>query len=131
MSSLETSPQKGEIGAALAQFAGSLDHISAREITQAIEQERDLTNHPPPVSNNKGRSTMSMEQAILEAVRSLPLDKQQEILVHATRLRNEARPKQPFQSVKGILAGRSSSISAEYIDQTRREMWKNFPREDV
>ena len=36
MSSLETSPQKGEIGAALAQFAGSLDHISAREMTQAF-----------------------------------------------------------------------------------------------
>ncbi|MFN7934536.1 MAG: hypothetical protein U0R19_14490 [Bryobacteraceae bacterium] len=74
---------------------------------------------------------MSIEQAILEAVRSLPIEKQQEILGHATRLRDEARPKQPFQSVKGILGGRGISISAEDIDQARREMWKNFPREDV
>jgi hypothetical protein len=32
---------------------------------------------------------MSLEQAILEAVRALPVDKQQEILNHAARLRVE------------------------------------------
>jgi len=36
---------------------------------------------------------MSVEQAILEAVRALPAAKQQEILSHATRLREEAAPK--------------------------------------
>ena len=74
---------------------------------------------------------MSVEQAILEAVRSLPFDKQQEVLSHATRLRDEATDKTPFQSIKGILAGRGISIAAEDIDEARREMWKNFPREDV
>lgn len=39
VSSLEASAQKGETGAALARFAGSLDHLSAREMTQAIEEE--------------------------------------------------------------------------------------------
>ena len=74
---------------------------------------------------------MSVEQAILEAVRSLPVDKQHEVLSHATRLRDEATPKKPFKSIKGILAGRGISISAEEIDEARREMWKNFPREDI
>lgn len=74
---------------------------------------------------------MSVEQAILEAVRSLPVDKQQEVLSHATRLRDEATPKKPFKSIKGILAGRGISISAEEIEEARREMWKNFPREDI
>lgn len=74
---------------------------------------------------------MSVEQAILESVRSWPFDKQQEVLGHATRLRDEAIPKQPFKNIKGILAGRGISISAEDIDEARREMWKNFPRVDI
>lgn len=74
---------------------------------------------------------MSVEQAILEAVRTLPLDKQQEILSHATRLRDQTAPKMPFQSIKGILAGRGISVSADDIDEARREMWKNFPKEDI
>jgi hypothetical protein len=74
---------------------------------------------------------MSVEQAILDAVRSLPFDKQQEVLSHATRLRDEAAPKKPFRSIKGNLAGRGISVSAADIDEARREMWKSFPREDI
>ena len=74
---------------------------------------------------------MSVEQAVLEALRSLPSDKQQEILTHATRLRDEATPRKPFKSIEGILAGRGISISADNIDEMRREMWKDFPREDI
>jgi hypothetical protein len=74
---------------------------------------------------------MSFEQAILDAVRSLPFEKQQEILSHANRLRLEAAPKKTFRSIKGILAGRGISVSAEDINEARREMWKNFPREDI
>jgi hypothetical protein len=39
---------------------------------------------------------MSLEQAILEAVRALPAEKQEEILSHATRLRDETTEKKPF-----------------------------------
>jgi hypothetical protein len=74
---------------------------------------------------------MSVEQAILEAVRALPADKQQEILSHATRLREEAAPKKPFKSIKGLWADLGISLSAEEIDENQREMWKNFPREDI
>ena len=74
---------------------------------------------------------MSVEQAILEAIKALPTDKQQEILSHATRLRDEAIPRKPFKSVKGLWADLGISLSAEEIDENRREMSKNFPREDV
>lgn len=39
VSSLERSAVKGESGAALAPFAGSLDDVSAHEMAQAIEEE--------------------------------------------------------------------------------------------
>jgi hypothetical protein len=74
---------------------------------------------------------MSVEQAILEAVRALPPDKQQEILSHATRLREETGPKKPFKSVKGLWSHLGISLSAEEIEENQREMWKNFPREDI
>ena len=67
---------------------------------------------------------MSLEQAILEAVRTLPAEKQQEILSHATRLRDEAARKKPFKSGKGLWAGLGISLSADDIDENQREMWK-------
>jgi 2-oxo-4-hydroxy-4-carboxy--5-ureidoimidazoline (OHCU) decarboxylase len=77
------------------------------------------------------RVAMSLEQAILEAVRTLPAEKQQEILSHATRLREEAAGKKPFKSVKGLWEGLGISLSAADIEQNQREMLKNFPREDI
>lgn len=77
---------------------------------------------------------MSIEQAILEAVRALPVDQQKEILLHVTRLREEREesvPKKPFKSVKGLWADLGITLSAEEIDENQREMWKNFPREDI
>lgn len=75
---------------------------------------------------------MSVEQAIAEKVRDLPEDKQREVLDHVNRLLAEnPGPKRPFKSIKGLWAGHGISISAEEIDEMRREMWKNFPREDI
>ena len=74
---------------------------------------------------------MSIEQQILEAVRDLPDEKQHEILSHATRLREEIGTKKPFKSIEGLWADLNISLSAEEIDENQREMWKNFPREDI
>jgi hypothetical protein len=74
---------------------------------------------------------ISLEQAILEAVRSLPSDKQREVLGHATRLREQNFSQKPFRSIKGLWADLGVSMAAEEIEETRRAMWKNFPREDV
>ena len=74
---------------------------------------------------------MSVEQAILEAVRNLSADKQQEILSHATRLCYETATKKPFKSIKGLWSDLGVSLSVEDIDANQREMWKNFPRADI
>jgi len=74
---------------------------------------------------------MSLEQAILEAVRTLPVEKQQEVLNHAARLRDEAGGKIPFKSVKSLWADLGISLSAEEIEENRRDMWRNFPTEDI
>ena len=74
---------------------------------------------------------MSLEEAILEAVRALPPDKQNEVLKHATRLRDEATSSTSRGSIKGLWADLGIALSAEEIDRSRREMWKNFAREDI
>jgi hypothetical protein len=79
----------------------------------------------------KLRFAMSLEQAILEVIRALPAEKQQEILTHATGLRDQAAKRKPFRSVKGLWADLGVSLSADEIQENQREMWKNFPREDI
>ena len=74
---------------------------------------------------------MSLEQAILNVVRALPHDQQQEILNHATRLRDRSTPGKALKSVKGLWADLGVSVSAEELDVNRREMWKNFPSDDI
>ena len=74
---------------------------------------------------------MSLEQAILEAVRALPAEKQQEVLNHAARLRDEAGRKSPFKSIKGLWADLGISLSHDEIEENQRDIWRNFPREDI
>ena len=74
---------------------------------------------------------MSLEQAILEAVRALTPEKQQEILLHATRLRQPPGDSRPRRSVRGLWADLGVSLSAEELRENRREMWRDFPREDI
>lgn len=73
---------------------------------------------------------MTIEQSLIDAVRALPPNKQQELLDHANRLREDAAPR-PRKSGKGLWADLNISLSAEDIDEVQREMWKNFPREDI
>ncbi len=74
---------------------------------------------------------MSLEHAILEPVRALPAEKQQEVLNHAAKLRDEAGRKNPFKSVRGLWADLGVSLSSEEIEENRRDMWQNFPRRET
>jgi hypothetical protein len=60
--------------------------------------------------------------AILDAVRALPAEKQQETLSHAARLRDEAVKKRPFNSVRGLWADLVVSLSAGEIEDHQRDM---------
>ena len=72
---------------------------------------------------------MTLEQSILEAIRSLPSDKQRELLEHANKLRQASAAKGPRRSAKGLWSDLAISLSAGEIDEARREIWKNFPRD--
>ena len=39
--------------------------------------------------------------------------------------------KKPFQSVEGLWGDLGISLSAEEIEENKREMWRNFQREDI
>ncbi|MBL8164188.1 MAG: hypothetical protein JNJ61_19535 [Anaerolineae bacterium] len=52
---------------------------------------------------------------------------------HKLEQETESEPPKARRSSYGTLAGlwEGVSVSAEDIDEARREMWKNFPREDI
>ncbi|MBL8234075.1 MAG: hypothetical protein JNL98_36600 [Bryobacterales bacterium] len=74
---------------------------------------------------------MTTEQEILEKVRALPVEKQQEVLRFADSLVQPATPKSQLRSPRGLWADLDVNISEEDIAELRREMWKNFPRDDI
>lgn len=73
---------------------------------------------------------MNIEQAVLEKLRQLPVDKQQELLNFADFLYQNT-PKTPLHSVRGLCADLAVDITEEDITQARQEMWGNFPRDIV
>ena len=74
---------------------------------------------------------MTLEQEILDAVRALPADRRRELLDQVSRLRDEAtQPPKPRKSGRGLWADLNMAISAEVIDEARREMWKTFVKDD-
>jgi len=72
---------------------------------------------------------MTLEESILDTVRSLPPEKQERILAFAQELK--AEPKRSLESCYGILSDLNIRLSAEEIDEAEREMWSGFPRDDI
>ena len=79
----------------------------------------------------QGDKDMNIEQAVLEKLRQLPIDKQQELLNFAEFLYQKNIPKSPLRSVRGLCADLAVDITEEDITQARQEMWGNFPRDIV
>ena len=74
---------------------------------------------------------MTTWELIAERAKELPADKQQELLDFAEFLRVRAPMKPPLRSSAGLWEGLGINITGEDIDEARREMWGNFPREDI
>ncbi|MCA6596730.1 MAG: hypothetical protein ACK6DE_01425 [Pseudanabaena sp.] len=78
---------------------------------------------------------MTIEQAVLENLRELPKEKQQQVLDFVTFLKQQTIAKlEPSsqgvrKSYKGLWADLGINITDEDIAETRQEMWGNFPRE--
>lgn len=72
---------------------------------------------------------MNIEQNVIEKLRQLPVEKQQELLDFAEFLHQKNAIKPKLQSIKGLCADLKIDITEEDIDRAREEMWGNFPRE--
>ena len=73
----------------------------------------------------------TLEQSIIEAVRTLSLEKQRKILAHAEKLRADSQKLKPRWSGKGLWADLNITLTAEELEENQHEMWKNFPRDDI
>ena len=73
---------------------------------------------------------MTVVESIIERVENLPVERQRELLNFTEYLeyKEKSNGGKPRRSLEGMWKG--VDISAEDIDEARREMWGNFPRED-
>jgi hypothetical protein len=75
---------------------------------------------------------MTIEQTVLEKFRILPPEKQQEVLDFVEFLeQRRPSPKRPRRQWIGMASDLGVDLTEEDIAEARREMWGNFPREDV
>jgi len=77
--------------------------------------------------------TPDLQQALDVTLMLSPLDKVRLVEQLMVTLEDELRPgrkrKKPRRSLYGLWS--DVRISAEEIDEARRELWANFPREDI
>jgi mRNA-degrading endonuclease RelE of RelBE toxin-antitoxin system len=70
---------------------------------------------------------MTVEQKVLEKLRELPPQRQEEVLAYISHLQEKTR--QPRRSLAGLWADLDVNVSEKDISRARREMWGNFPRD--
>jgi Protein of unknown function (DUF2281) len=72
---------------------------------------------------------MTVEEQVLEKLRELPPEKQQEVLQFVDSLQKQKSAKKPLRSLEGLWADLDIHITEEDIAKARREVWGNFPRD--
>ena len=72
---------------------------------------------------------MSIEEMVVEGLRELAPEKQQEVLHFVESLKVAEPSVKPFRGVGGLWEHLGIEITEEDIAQARREMWGNFPRD--
>jgi hypothetical protein len=72
---------------------------------------------------------MSIEEIVVEKLRNLPAEKQQEVLQFVDSLEGNTEERKPLRSLEGLWAGMGFEITEEDIAEARKEMWGNFPRD--
>lgn len=77
---------------------------------------------------NFGRIIMSIEKSVIERLASLTPEQQRKLLEFLNSLEGETG-KAPRRSMRGLFADLGVTISEEDIEEARREMWGNFPRD--
>ena len=75
---------------------------------------------------------MSIEQQVIEKLHSLPAEMQKEVLDFVALLEHRYRGRRPSRRrILGSAADLHVDLTEEDIAEARREMWGNFPRDDI
>ena len=72
---------------------------------------------------------MTIEQAVVEKLRALPVEKQREVLDFVEFLQGKSAPPRRRHNPIGLCADLNVDITEADIAEARREMWGNFPRD--
>lgn len=72
---------------------------------------------------------MTIEQQVLQKLRELPPEKQQEVLDFVDSLKKDDGTPKKLRGLEGIWADLDIQITDEDIAEARRQMWANFPRD--
>jgi hypothetical protein len=77
--------------------------------------------------------SVTLEQVVSLARQLPPLEKIRLIEQMAPEIERDMLSQQPFKrkSLLGLCADLGPAPSAQDIDEIRREMWADFPREDI
>lgn len=71
---------------------------------------------------------MTVEEAILEEVKTLPLEQKQQVLGFAEFLNKEAIPKKR-RSLKGALSHLNIRLTEEDLREARNEAWRGYTKD--
>jgi hypothetical protein len=74
---------------------------------------------------------MSIDERVLDKLHALPPERQQAVLDFIESLGRKDRQVVPRRRLRGLCADLGLKLSAEEIDEARREMWADFPRGDI
>ncbi|MFB2934965.1 DUF2281 domain-containing protein [Aerosakkonemataceae cyanobacterium BLCC-F154] len=72
---------------------------------------------------------MTIEQAVLQNLRELPPEQQQEVLNFIQSLKQNSLSPQPRSNLYGLWSDLDIEITEADIAEIRQEMWGNFPKE--
>lgn len=72
---------------------------------------------------------MTIEQAVLQQLQTLSLEKKQEVLDFVEFLQAKRTAKYQRRNPIGLFADSQLQITTEDIDEALQEMWGNFPRD--
>lgn len=72
---------------------------------------------------------MTVEEAILKELKTLPPDKKQEVLHFTESLKAELKAKGARRSLKGALSHLNIHVTEEDIQEARNEMWRGYTKD--
>ena len=72
---------------------------------------------------------MSLEQQVVNKLRELPPEQQEEVLEFVESLTRKNGSKEPLRNLRGLWKNLNITITDEDIREARREMWGKFPRD--